>query len=107
MIFPFIWLFKRFHSRGGGVWEVCGGAYALKRLELVDQRQTRSEDVSSPARMIQTPKGAAKLVGVREGEWFRRWEGTIIRAVLGGYQSSTPMQSSTPIFAEDPILDGF
>ena len=98
LIFPFIWLFKRFHSRGGGLWEVCGGGYALKRWELVDRRQ--AEDMpSSP--VIQTPQGTARLVGVREGEWFRRWEGTIIRAVLGGYQSSTP------IFAEDPILHGF
>jgi hypothetical protein len=108
LIFPFIWLFKRFHSRGGGRWEVCGGAYAFKRWELVDGRQTESEDetsgligsTSSP-RAIQTPQGVAKLVGVREGEWFRRWEGTITRAVLGNYQSSTP------IFSVDPNLDGF
>jgi hypothetical protein len=108
LIFPFIWLFKRFHSRGGGRWEVCGGAYALKRWELVDGVQTHSQDepsaptgfTSSP-RIIQTPQGAAKLVGVREGEWFRIWEGTIVRAVLGNYQSSTP------IFAVDPVLDGF
>lgn len=32
LIYPFIWLFKRFNSRGGGRWEVCGGAYALKPL---------------------------------------------------------------------------
>lgn len=31
LIYPFIWLFKRFNSRGGGSWEVCGSAHALKR----------------------------------------------------------------------------
>jgi len=106
MIFPFIWLFKRFHSRGGGRWEVCGGAYALKRWELVDGREEIQSEVGQSSstsfpRIIQTPQGVARLLGVREGEWFRKWEGTIIRAVLGNYQSSTP------IFAVDPVLDGF
>ncbi|KAH6917410.1 hypothetical protein BKA70DRAFT_333703 [Coprinopsis sp. MPI-PUGE-AT-0042] len=31
LIYPFIWLFKRFHSRGGGKWQVCGAAYPIKR----------------------------------------------------------------------------
>ncbi|TFY80950.1 hypothetical protein EWM64_g3068 [Hericium alpestre] len=35
LIFPFIWLFRRFHSRGGGRWTVGGAAYAMKRWELV------------------------------------------------------------------------
>lgn len=100
LIFPFIWLFKRYNSRGGGRWEVCGGAYALKRWELVDRTQAVPTRFISSPRIIQTPQGAAKLIGVREGEWLMRWEGTIIRAVLGNYQSSTP------IFAVDPDLDG-
>ncbi|TRM68023.1 hypothetical protein BD626DRAFT_396019 [Schizophyllum amplum] len=31
LVFPFIWLFKRFHSRGGGQWKVAGAAYPMKR----------------------------------------------------------------------------
>ena len=30
LIYPFIWLFKCFHSRGGGQWRVAGSAYAAK-----------------------------------------------------------------------------
>ncbi|TFK30415.1 hypothetical protein FA15DRAFT_579916 [Coprinopsis marcescibilis] len=35
-IYPFIWLFKRFHSRGGGKWKVCGAAYPMKKWVPVD-----------------------------------------------------------------------
>ncbi|KAJ8522593.1 hypothetical protein ONZ45_g858 [Pleurotus djamor] len=37
LLYPFVWLFKRFHRLGGGRWEVCGGAYALKRWVPVEQ----------------------------------------------------------------------
>ena len=47
LIFPFIWLFKRFHSRGGGRWEVCGGAYPLKRWVPLDDVEEDSEDRKS------------------------------------------------------------
>ncbi|KAK2461935.1 hypothetical protein APHAL10511_006398 [Amanita phalloides] len=83
LIFPFIWLFKRFHSRGGGRWEVCGGAYALKRV-------VKGEDDN----LASSSEPTTKVVGVREGEWFRRWEGVIRRSVAGRYQSSIPIPIS-------------
>ncbi|KAF9237334.1 hypothetical protein BU15DRAFT_22813, partial [Melanogaster broomeanus] len=96
LIYPFLWLFKRFHSRGGGRWSVCGGAYALKRT----QQNTSPPEYTggliyseSPFRDVQAsdstsgqasgPSGAPnRVVGLREGVWFRQWEGTIRRAVL-------------------------
>ncbi|KAF9535451.1 hypothetical protein CPB83DRAFT_841772 [Crepidotus variabilis] len=232
LVFPFIWLFKRFHPRGGGRWEVCGGAYPLKKIvdlnetEVNDQgdgklaREQQSEadilqadpddelpsydDVNSnsnstsnqsdliepvlssianlisnsntslpsgsglnprrdsyphssrgynPAypsrpspsavqrmyrrpdytqnssslsrahltqasssssnpppgspqpRIIRTPTGPKKLYGIREGEWFRAFEGVITRAVVGQHQSTHPLQSEhlTPSVG----LDGY
>ncbi|KAJ3553990.1 hypothetical protein NP233_g12520 [Leucocoprinus birnbaumii] len=157
LIYPFIWLFKRFNSKGGGKWEVCGGAYALKRWVPLDAPQhppalnqgdsspngnndlpsyddiagpstlasptitstsvpfspstnptslglLSSPSTSSPSphphlhanslpqtRIIQTPSGPYKLIGQREGEWFRYWEPVILRAVITRYQSNTPL----------------
>jgi hypothetical protein len=33
LVYPILWLFRRYASHGGGRWEVCGGAYALKIVE--------------------------------------------------------------------------
>lgn len=72
LIYPCIWLFQRFHQRGGGRWAVGGGAYALKRWE--DVAEGGGHDVF---------EGGRVLIGEREGEWFKRWEGTIRRCVMG------------------------
>ncbi|KAJ7900318.1 hypothetical protein B0H14DRAFT_2673209 [Mycena olivaceomarginata] len=106
LIFPFIWLFKRFHSRGGGTWAVCGGAYALKSWVPVEEPQT--EDISirkgppppavaegGSSSLIRTPAGTSRIAGVREGEWFRKWQPTIVRAVSNRYQCSTPLYHTT------------
>jgi hypothetical protein len=37
LIYPCIWLFQRFHRRGGGRWAVGGGAYALKRWAVAPE----------------------------------------------------------------------
>ncbi|KAJ7634278.1 hypothetical protein DFH06DRAFT_1221572 [Mycena polygramma] len=117
LIFPFVWLFKRFHSRGGGTWAVCGGAYALKNWVPV-QEAPQSQDISTQKggppppetrALITTPAGTSRLSGVREGEWFRKWQPTIIRAVSTHYQSSIPLYNTTE---EDAIpraygLDGY
>ncbi|KAG6911982.1 hypothetical protein DXG01_000230 [Tephrocybe rancida] len=109
-IFPFIWLFKRFHSRGGGRWEVCGGAYALKRWE--PDREAREvvpdDEDTLPGYTAQTGN-RKRLVGLSERDWFRKWEGTIIRSVRGRYQSSTPIfDTSDDIHAGDPaFLDNY
>lgn len=132
LIFPFIWLFKRFHSRGGGRWEVCGGAYPLKQWVPVDPGEeissdslppynpfsmspaliptTTSRTVHGSTRYMQTLSGPKKLLGVKEGEWFRNWEGVIMRAVIGRYRSPIPLSSSRDI-AGLPVrsfdLDGY
>ncbi|KAJ7786286.1 hypothetical protein B0H16DRAFT_1670459 [Mycena metata] len=102
LIFPFIWLFKRFHSRGGGSWAVCGGAYALKSWVPVEEpiQQDVSTAKGAPpsfdapdrgALVAQTPAGTSRLTGVREGEWFRKWHPTIVRAVTNRFQSQQPL----------------
>lgn len=132
-IFPFIWLFKRFHSRGGGRWEVCGGAYALKQwvpLELGDEDEkaqklpayvvtapTTSSALTTSAGMsrisqrsnnvMQTSTGLRELIGLKEGEWFRGWEGAITRAVIGRYQSRIPLPNSTRSNLVVQTLDGY
>ncbi|KAJ7492644.1 hypothetical protein FB451DRAFT_541865 [Mycena latifolia] len=77
LIFPFIWLFKRFHSRGGGSWSVCGGAYALK--SWVPVVEPEAQDISTvkgqppppqaqSRSLITTSDGTtSRLSGVREG----------------------------------------
>jgi hypothetical protein len=63
LIYPCIWLFQRFHPRGGGRWKVGGSGYALKRRVRDGGREEG-------------------LIGEEEGEWMRRWEGTIRRSVM-------------------------
>jgi hypothetical protein len=115
LIYPFIWLFKRYNSRGGGRWEVCGGAYALKRLvpATADWQREAHEAYAvgrpSPSyRIIDTANGSAKLFGLREGEWFRKWELVIKKSVVTGLQTSEPLRDvgDGPI---DPttVLDGY
>ncbi|KAF8140285.1 hypothetical protein EV363DRAFT_1312110 [Boletus edulis] len=125
-VYPFLWLFRRFHHRGGGIWRVCGGAYALKRIEQVNPQEYAGDfkPCESPfpgAQTVDNTFGQAsgstsssnprtKAVGLREGVWFRQWEGTIRRAVLDRLQESEPLVSVTgdggPTF---PIvmLDGY
>ncbi|KAF6766061.1 hypothetical protein DFP72DRAFT_985233 [Ephemerocybe angulata] len=162
LIFPFIWLFKRFHSRGGGRWEVCGGAYPLKRwVPLEDENEegrgangdaslppympyedatptyppsnpgsatralartpmsipnagdnpfsapSMSRTRSTSSRVMQTASGPKKLLGLREGEWFRRWEKTITRAVLVRYQSHEPLPEAGAATGSAMALDGY
>jgi hypothetical protein len=92
LIYPWIWLFRRFHRRGGGRWAVGGGAYALKRWEVTN-----------------TVEGGRVLVGEREGEWFKRWEGTIRRCVMGRKKERRAMSSPDEELTNWPAtqLDGF
>jgi len=144
LIYPFIWLFKRFHSKGGGIWEVCGGAYPLKQWVPVGHEEIIPPDVqeeilppydpegsswSNPrsrgslglnptvtssdlhsqrrsTRYMQTASGMKKLLGIKEGEWFRNWEGPIIRAVIGKYQSTEPLRGAVPMIPAHG-LDGY
>lgn len=156
-IYPFIWLFKQFHPRGGGKWEVCGSAYPLKRWipsspsstatttqdrdlpsyqDTVAGSSTLSPTISSSAtaftsitslpstssprphwvphpqtRIVQTPSGPYKLIGQREGEWFRHWEPVILRAVTTRYQSAVPLALHTELHGQRATpgssLDGY
>ena len=45
LIYPFIWLFKRFAKIGGGVWQVTGAAYPLKEWVHVED-SIPGEDVA-------------------------------------------------------------
>ena len=141
LIYPFIWLFKRFHPRGGGQWRVAGGAYAMKAWvhqsdsvegEDVTQYMARKQDASNElpeystvvstsvppglpsagtnlGRLRRTPQGISKLVGVREGAWFKKWEGTIRRAVIARRQYQEPMYQPDAVQRENAgaLLDGF
>ncbi|ESK96142.1 hypothetical protein Moror_7283 [Moniliophthora roreri MCA 2997] len=110
LIYPFIWLFKRFHRKGGGRWEVCGGAWAITRYEPFAPTPLEVEESSNPklpppgydesqyATEAQTNKVKITRDGRRvlrrgttEEEWLARWEGTITRAVRQGYQSNKPV----------------
>ena len=58
------------------------------------------------ARYMQTASGMKKLIGIKEGEWFRNWEGPITRAVIGKYQSSEPLRGAVPLIPAQG-LDGY
>ncbi|KAJ7487574.1 hypothetical protein B0H11DRAFT_2013955 [Mycena galericulata] len=113
LIFPFIWLFKRFHSRGGGSWAVCGGAYALKHWvpvepEAQDLSKLKGRLPAAENRSLISQDGSSRLAGLREGEWFRKWQPTIVRAVCNRYQSSTPLYQTTEEGTPSAqVLDGY
>ena len=124
---------------GGGIWEVCGGAYPLKQwipvgqdegalgLRDVQQEETlppydpdegtslsnptsmglnsSSSSQSRSTRYMQSASGMKKLVGIKEGEWLRSWEGPITRAVIGKYRSSEPLTNRPSILLH--ALDGY
>lgn len=113
LIYPFIWLFKRFHERGGGVWKVCGGGYPLKVVlplprEHGDQLPTFEEAAGSSSSTV--VRAGTYVVGEREGEWFRKWENTIRGAVLSKRQDKTPLTHPTDAPYLNPcaaLLDGY
>jgi hypothetical protein len=72
-IYPCIWLFQRFHSRGGGRWGVGGGAYALRRRARAEESGLIGGRESREGRTV---------IGQSEGEWIRRWEKGIRRSVI-------------------------
>jgi len=88
LIYPFVWLYKRFHPRGGGRWEVGGGAYALKRL-VPDDEENPDSKLDRRDRRAGCSSGAepSKVIGFKEGQWLRQWEGSIKRAVTSRLQT--------------------
>lgn len=122
LIYPFLWLFKRFSQRGGGTWKVCGSAYALKRLTSPQPSQAPWY-TESPFRGVQGDFGTLgqrsgtshtpeelQVEGLREGLWFRQWENTIRRAVYGRLQVTEPLvhPDGHPVLTPQAlILDGY
>lgn len=121
LIYPFIWLFKRFHSRGGGRWVVCGGAYALKCYQPISDNDGQFPNTTGfgdpsilkttvTAETVAPGGGLLRLVGVREGEWFHDWEGAIRSAVISRLQSKAPMTHPGTRPYNNPaalMLDGY
>ncbi|KAI0052875.1 hypothetical protein FA95DRAFT_1170490 [Auriscalpium vulgare] len=103
LIYPFIWLFQHFHSRGGGRWTVGGGAYALKSWEIPTEADNHERNI------VQTEAGPRKLVGIKEGQWFKAWEGTIRSSVLA--KKIDPVPAYAPASLTHSItasmLDGY
>ena len=112
LIYPFIWLYKRYSATGGGRWEVCGGAYALVSWQPVQDE----DDLHAPPPPFSTEdegwqtQGSSrnmKVVGLKEGEWFQRWEGTIKRAVSGRLKSDVPFTEPDAVLPAALMLDGY
>ncbi|VDB99856.1 unnamed protein product, partial [Peniophora sp. CBMAI 1063] len=81
LVYPIVWLFQRFHPRGLGRWTVAGSAHALHRHQ---PRVITDEDGEIRRQSYDE--------GLREGEWFKAWEGTIRRMAEGRVRSSTAVQ---------------
>ena len=60
-------------------------AFRQQHRDQIRRRDPSQHDQKLPAAAIW-----ALLVGMREGEWFARWEGAIRRAVTNRVQSRTP-----------------
>jgi len=105
LIYPFVWLYKRFHSRGGGRWEVCGGAYAIKRLVPASEEQNPD---SKSTLEVRPAGGSMKVIGLKEGQWLRQWEGSIKHAVASRLQTSLPLtEPRTHDSGNALLLDGY
>ena len=108
LIYPFIWLYKRFHARGGGVWNVCGAGYPLKVVRHTPRETLVDVGTSGSART--STAYTAEVVGEQEGAWFRRWERTIHQCVLGKRKDSLPLVHPHDyhwVNSNATILDGY
>ena len=99
-------------SSTGDAWAVQRPT-TLAQFGLPSQSQASSSSVvpSFPtiSKLRQTPKGVSELVGLREGEWFKQWEGTITRSVLLRVDRSDPLALPGEMIAESAgaMLDGY
>ncbi|KDQ07455.1 hypothetical protein BOTBODRAFT_119987 [Botryobasidium botryosum FD-172 SS1] len=104
LIYPFIWIYRRFHPRGGGVWEGVGGALPGYTPSASTSLTAASPSLSlspSPSPFPSTSYAQSQLEFSRtqEGRWLRAWESTIARAV----QVCTQAGENEPI--GPPLLD--
>ncbi|KAI0348580.1 hypothetical protein BDW22DRAFT_1416741 [Trametopsis cervina] len=113
LLYSLVWLFHGFFRGRRSRWEVCGGAYALTSSRLVGPEDDDASASPVPvalgrATLVRTQWGVAEVVGMREGEWFQTWEGTIQRAVQRGLKSDNPLilPEDVPLQAA-MALDGY
>ena len=113
LIYPFIWLFRQFYSRGGGTWKTCGGGYPLK---VVLPLPGNAGDLLTPPDEASGSSSSAYarettyVIGEREGEWFKKWENTIRCAVSSKTQDNIPLvyPSDGPyVNPSAALLDGY
>lgn len=94
LIYPFIWLWKRYSPHGGAEWKVCGAAYALKAT------QPPAAEGAEPT-----------VLGEKEGVWFQKWEKTIKACVStkrrDGETLTEPYQTSDFVPLAVAQLDGY
>ncbi|KAG8810288.1 hypothetical protein FRC18_004131 [Serendipita sp. 400] len=95
LVFPFLWLWRRYWPEAGGKWGVSGVGFPLKRWELLGGTFPGDTVEAARARLSATPGSQAEafkrlqaglggvwvLQGTHEGDWFRAWEYTIRLAV--------------------------
>ncbi|PVF93144.1 hypothetical protein CPB86DRAFT_130229 [Serendipita vermifera] len=96
LVFPFLWLWRRFWPGAGGKWGVAGVAFPIKKTwelvpgtsagETLEQaRQRLGDDVIPPIKKTKvTPEGVWIMKGTHEAEWLRKWQDTIRYHVVHG-----------------------
>ena len=62
---------------------------------------------SMAGHVVPTAGGPARLVGLKEGEWFQMWEGTIKRAVSRRLQTDVPLLRPDDALTPGIVLDGY
>ena len=88
LVFPFLWMWRRWWPGAGGQWEVAGAAFRLKRWELVPGTGPGETEQGAlgrlggslgigGARLRAGKEGVWVLKGVHEADWFRSWEESI------------------------------
>lgn len=112
LIYPFIWLFKRFAPNGGGVWRVSGAAYPLKQwVHLEDSikgedvsqymmRKEESQQLERPTQALPTytidykpPPATITSSAPQVDAWAEQRPHSLAQF---GTSSSPPAQSSSP-----------
>ncbi|KAG9092606.1 hypothetical protein FRC07_011619, partial [Ceratobasidium sp. 392] len=115
LIYPFIWLYRRFR---GGRWEVAGTAFPLRawrhcegsfpgqsaadyRAKNIGDAASITSDGADDRILAESSKGVSQLVGINEGDWFQTWESTIIHCVTARVQENAPLITPHGIHAMD------
>ncbi|KAG8771035.1 hypothetical protein FRC15_003660 [Serendipita sp. 397] len=88
LVFPFLWLWRRYWPGAGGKWSVTGVGFPVKKWELLKGtfpgdtvEAAKARLASMPVkqkeeekRLKAEPDGVWILQGTHEGDWFRAWE---------------------------------